>query len=126
MTAGCIPVADSCTFVMNFGMFWGLSEVPTARVRGAHDSLWGEGSFSLPSPSSTWCWAEPENCWGFTNSSFPILQLQRESGRSFQCGGIPGNREGHGLKAGWGFVQWGGLARTSPEKQGGKVPCAIV
>lgn len=45
--------------------------------------------------------------------------------RSFRCGGIPGNRKGLRLKVAWGFVRWGGLAQTSPEKQEGRVPCAI-
>lgn len=129
MAAGCIPVADSCAFVMNFVMFWGLSEAPTARVGGARDSPWGGGSLPLPSPFSTsdaWCWAEPGgNCWGFIDLSCLNTQLWSKSDGSFQCGGIPGNRKGLGLKVAWGFVWWGGLAQTSPKKQEGKVPYAI-
>ena len=111
VAAGCIPVADSCAFVMNFVMFLGLSEAPAAGVGGARDSPWGRGSLPLPSPSSTsdaWCWAEPGNCWGFIGSSFPVTQLWSESGGSFWCGGIPGHRKGLRLKAARGFVQWTG------------------
>lgn len=82
------------------------------------------------SPSSTsgaQCQAEPGTCWGFIDSSFPIAQLRNKSDGIFRCGGIPGNRKGLGLKVAQGFVQWGGLAGTCPEKQGRKVylaPCA--
>lgn len=44
--------------------------------------------------------------WCFIHSSFPVMQLQSESGRSFQCGGILGNWKGLGLKAAQTFVQW--------------------
>lgn len=44
--------------------------------------------------------------WGFIHSSFPVMQLQSESGRNFWCGGILGNWKGLGLKAAQGFVHW--------------------
>lgn len=44
--------------------------------------------------------------WYFVHSSFPVMQLQSESGRNFRCRGILSNWKGLGLKAAQAFVQW--------------------
>lgn len=85
VTAGCIPVAEPCTFCNVLG----LSEAPTAKTKGACDGLWAqEGSVHLPCPLSTsgvlsdkygMCWAsftvlhQSQNCW--VRASSPVLVM---------------------------------------------------